>query len=500
MRKLHIPEDFLRVIWQRQQFDSSRLHTSDGQPVRILSPGIANTDGGPDFRNAKIRIGDTTFLGDVELHREAASWEEHHHHSDPHYNRVVLHVVLSVDPLSAPAQTASKRAIPVLVLHPFLDDHLRGEFVRSLLAEDGGRTHTLACYGLNESVPEQLVTRWLQHLAIERIELKIRRYEERMKQLIDEQRSTIREPYPRYYGNPDEIPPPTTDYTRKDFTSRALWEQTLYEGMMEALGFSKNREPFRTLAQSMRLEVLRRHNLSDTHTMMALLFGAGGLLPRTRTLPEKGARAYVRALRRTWRTLRPSFKGKILHEGDWLFFRLRPANFPTARLASMCFLLPSLFGEESFRSLIRLMKNDPLSTRQRMDLLHRMFAFEADEFWGHQYHFAGVPSKHGIALGAARINDILLNAVVPILLLYARIFKDGKVRQRSRTILNALPPSQPNTVTRTMERQLLKEKQHLANSVLQQGAIQLFKFYCSPARCAECDIGRAVGLGKPGAR
>ncbi len=102
---------------------------------------------------------------------------------------------------------------------------------------------------------------------------------ERLKQLIDEQQTTLREPYPRYYGNPDDIPAPQNEYTRKDYASRALWDQVLYEGIVEGMGYAKNRVPFRALSHNLRLEMLRQCTITDSQTMMALLFGAAGLLP-----------------------------------------------------------------------------------------------------------------------------------------------------------------------------------------------------------------------------
>jgi hypothetical protein len=263
---------------------------------------------------------------------------------------------------------------------------------------------------------------------------------------------------------------------------------------MEAMGFSKNRGPFQQLAQSMRLDFLRTHTLSDVHTMMALLFGAAGLLPSSRGLPEKESRAYVISLRKKWKFLRPSFKGVLLNEGDWLFFRLRPVNFPTARLAAMCYLLQSLFGDESFRRLITIFKSETLSAKNRMRSIHSLFGFVSDEFWQHHYHFHGRKGRMGIVLGSARINDIIMNGIIPVVLLYARIFKNQQVRAHAKQLFASMPVAQENSITRTMQQQLLKEKGTLDSALLQQGAIQLYKFYCLPRRCSECDIGKKTSL------
>ena len=102
MNSPHIPERFLRHIWEQQRFTSTDLHTSDGRKVEILFPGLPNSDAGPDFMNAHIRVGKTIYAGDVELHRDAGEWESHMHSADPHYNRIILHVVLTADHLRRP--------------------------------------------------------------------------------------------------------------------------------------------------------------------------------------------------------------------------------------------------------------------------------------------------------------------------------------------------------------------------------------------------------------
>ena len=494
MNTQRIPERFFRHIWQQQRFNTGGLRTPDGRRVEILSPGTPNTDGGPDFTGAQIRIGNVTYHGDVELHLDALEWDTHLHQNDPHYNRVILHVVLTADPLQPPSHTASKRSLPLLVLHPYLDDTLRTAWMQAIVDDRSERNKTIPCYDLNDVVPVDLTERWLTRLAHERMEMKVRRFEERLKELIDEGRLVIREPFPRYYGNPDEIPPPVKEYTRRDFANRSNWEQLLYEAIMEGLGYSKNTTPFLDLAQSMRLKILRQHDLNDSSVNMALLFGAAGLLPAIKSVPEKVARQYVRQLRKQWKELRPSFRGRILHSADWLFFRLRPGNFPTARLASMCFILPSLFAEDGFRRLINVFKQESLSSKRRIDAMQKMFNFEPDEFWCSRYRFEQRSGGKRLSIGDERVNDLIVNCIIPVVLLYARIFKDASIRVHAQQVFSQLPSPQENSVTRVLQQQLLKKKLAFKSALLHQGGIQLYRLFCTPARCPECAIGAHLHL------
>jgi hypothetical protein len=490
----HIPERFLRYVWLHQHFNAAILHTADGRKVEILSPGKPNSDGGPDFSEARIRIGNVTFHGDVELHTDAREWAAHLHDTDDHYNRVILHVVLTADPLAPPARTASKRFLPLLVLHPYLDDTLRATWLRAISDERTDRRKTIPCADRNHTVPRDTVDDWIHRLAHERLELKILRCEERLRELMDEERFVVREPYPRYYGSPEEIPIPNRDYSRREYTNKGPWEQILYEGIMEGLGYGKNTEAFLLLSQSVRLSSLRSQGLTAVDRTMALLFGAAGLIPPAKDLTNADARTYARVLRKHWKSNRPSYKGRVFRSGDWQFFRLRPQNFPTVRLAALCFLLPELFGDDGFRKFIGLFKDSDLPAKDRLQACRRLFEFTPDDFWRHHYHFRQKPSQHGIAIGSARINDLIVNCILPIVMLYARIFKDRSVREHAHAMFRLLPPLQDNVVTRVLQSQLLRERGRFSTAFQQQGGIQLFKFFCAPARCSSCAVGSFLGL------
>ena len=490
----HIPERFLRHIWQHLHFNVSNLCTADGRKVEILFPGRPNADAGPDFSDARIRIGRITYIGDVELHKTAEEWRSHFHQTDQHYNRVILHVVLTSSPLAPPARTINKRELPLLVLHPYLDDTLRSAWRKAITDDRHERNKSIPCHERNNTVPADVMERWIDRLAHERVEMKIRRFEERLKELVDEQKLIIHEPYPRYYGNPDEIPPPEREYTRRDYSNKSLWEQLLYEATMEGLGYSKNSGAFLELAQSMRLSAIRQQGFADPTNAMSLLFGAAGLIPSERQTVDREARAYVRVLRRKWKALRHLYRGKVLQPGDWMFFRLRPGNFPTARLAAMCFLLPSIFSEEGFRSIISLFKKEGLSTRERVDMSRSIFHFQADQFWQHRYRFDRHVSSRGVSLGRERINDLLVNGVLPVVLLYARLFNAHDVRRNAHAMLVALPHIQENSTTRVMQRELLKKRIRLTSALSQQGCIHLYTLYCVHERCTECEVGKYLEM------
>lgn len=470
-----------------------------GERIEILDIGTPNRDAGPDFRDARIRIGSTLYKGDVEVHHNLADWQKHCHSGDPKYNRVILHVVLRWHPrvpLLKPPKTHSGREVPTLVLEPFLTEPIRIVWQRAILDERRERTQTIPCYERNDDVNSSIIHSWVEKLAIERIELKIRKFEERLKEIVDEHRLVVKEPYPRYYDDPSELPPPVKGYTQKDFSRKIFWEQLLYEGMMEGLGYSKNQEPFLRLARNLTLEFVHEHQGGDGSRILniqAMLFGAAGLLTPQRPIGDAEARKYLASLRKAWSVIRKKYRKEILHRADWQFFRLRPPNFPTVRLAAMSFLLQKFAGRSLLREIVQVLKSTSTQQKEKLDELQSLFSVEADGFWAE--HFTFERKSHRPAkklLGAERIEDIILNAVIPIVLLYARIFKDSAVRTAAMRLYQHFPAAASNSIVKTMQAQLLKKRVPLNSACFQQGTIQLYKFYCVEARCAECEVGKIV--------
>ncbi|HWP82449.1 MAG TPA: DUF2851 family protein [Bacteroidota bacterium] len=496
-KRSNIHERFLRHIWSKQYIKGASLLTIDNIPLKVLKAGILNPDGGPDFTDAEIIIGGTRYRGDVEIHRTPLEWLQHQHQHDPRYNKVILHVVLEGDPQSAQTFAESGRRIPVLVLDRVLSQPIRVLWQKAILDERARTSEVIPCSRLNADIPSELLHDWLRKLSVERLELKLRRFEERLRQLAEEEIMAFREPHRRYgeiprEGYPEEIPPPTIELKQHHFSKKRLWEQVLYEGVMDALGFSKNREPFVRLAQSVTLQRVEELRVSsNTHQLEALLFGAAGLLPSPKGVQLKESRAYLRSLRSEWQDIKRLFKSDLLKAADWQFFPTRPLNFPTVRLAAAVGLIQKILHEDLFRKIIQSFKS-LLSPPETHESLLRLFHAELPPFWQSHYTFDQTSPTPVRALGRSRINDIIVNTILPIVLLYARIFKEREIRERVLGFYEWFPPLSENSVTKLMENQLNRGKVKISSVSLQQGIIQLYKYYCVEKRCAECEVGRVV--------
>ena len=508
----HVPERFLRQLWKHLQFDTSKLQTTDSRQVEILSPGKLNTDGGPDFANARIRIGGIVYRGNVELHQNDKEWTQHAHQLDAKYNSVILHVVFrknirqknggqGSDNLTT---TKSKRNIPVLILEPYLTSSYRTLWEKMILDERSERLATIKCFSVNDSVEGTLIQSWLKKLAVERIELKVRRFEERLKELVDEQKPfVVNEPPSRYdeipFGiNPEDLPPPITTYDQRDFGKISLWNQLLFEGVMEALGYSKNQQPFIKIAQNLRLELIREllnspMPMECVKDIEAMLFGVAGMLSPSLKSNDAVSKSYMKKLGASWKNFRHMYHRVILHEAEWQFFRMRPDNFPTVRIAGVARMIPQLLQKDFFKSVIQTAKSQEFSANRKVRQLQSLFIVHTDGYWQHHYLFGEIAKQTVTTLiGKSRADDIVLNVVIPICLLYARIFKDKEVRHGALEIFEECPGLSDNTITRIIEKQLIKQKFKLDSAMLQQGALQLYKFYCVEERCKECAIGKEV--------
>ena len=472
----------------------SELRTIDGRRVEILDPGKLQDGAGPDVRDAVIKVGSTVLAGDVEFHRDSPGWNQHGHHLKQSYNRVILHVVLNGSRNNV-AVTQSGRAVPLLVLLPFLT--LPAESLWKEFIADDRSVSSLPCFRKNDDVPHQVIQRWLHGVDNERMELRILRLRERLLELVHETSRELAEPRQEYgeaaiEGFPEEVPLPYPELSRAALSDRRLWEQVLYEGILEGLGYSRNRTPFVRLARIVPLSFVRSAGLQgDPARLSALLFGVSGLLPTIRSLKEKQSRTFVRSLLRSWREFRTIRTIGRIHPAEWQFSPSRPHNFPTVRIAAVCGITQNILLHEMFRRLIQTAKS-AIPVRERLKQLQRLFIVESDEFWTHHYNFDRPTRRPIRLLGLSRINDIIVNTVFPLSLLYARVFRDATVRQGVHALREGFPLLSENSSTRIIEKELFHGEKALTSLSLQQGAIQLYRYYCAKKRCAECDIGRRV--------
>lgn len=426
------------------------------------------------------------YSGSVEIHRDASDWAGHRHHEAARYNCVILHVALFARRTARPATTNSGRPVPVLLLGRHLDAIPQVRRAAWLGRIPPGTDRALPCSGVNELIAPGLLQEWLTRLGTERLEKKSLRWGRRLSALLDE----ACDPVGARTGAIADRPP--SRYARGDFVSPFFWDQVLYEALMEGLGYAKNRQAFRILAQTAPLASLRRIGLENTPNVLAVLFGASRLLPDPAVLEDPLAQRYAADLRDRWRILSYAFPSSPLHASDWQFFRLRPSNFPTSRIAAFAYALPVIF-RAGFRGYLDILHSgqsvDHAARRLRSTLTVR-----ARGFWRYRAGFDEPAVGGGSAIGRARATELIINAILPLGLQFADTFGDAGLRTAVRTMLTEWSIAPAHRILAQMRADLFRGRVAANSPLLYQGAIELYGEYCSRLRCRECLVGAACGF------
>lgn len=440
---LRIPEALIHDLWAARRFDTTTLATTEGAPVVVLDPGTRNTDRGADFSGARLRIGETEWAGDVEIHPTSGGWFDHRHHEDPVYDRVVLHVALYADVWTGALHRTDGTAIPEVLLYPLLDAPLR-----QLLYQFYTRpTGTLLCADGWPRVPASLRDLWIRTLALERLRARRARLAEAFLQTPD-------------------------------------LESLLHERLFAALGYAKNDAPMTTLAQRLPLDLVRQFD--DVRDLEALHLGVAGLLPTPADLldSDRATADYVMALRDRFERLQLHLEIPVMERTAWRFFRLRPANFPPLRIAQAVALLRAggLLHRDPLGILLQAMR-----TEDREEALRASLRAVPGPFWETHVRLEKSTKPRRPTLGRARRDALLANAVVPVLLLHAEQTGDSALETALFDVLRALPAAH-DEVTRRFEALGTRPR----DAFTAQGLQQLYRTRCAEARCLSCRIGQQL--------
>ncbi len=383
-----LPEDFLHYVWRSRYYDGSRLRTQAGQPVQVLHPGRWNHDQGPDFWEARLRIGGLAWHGQVELHLHSRDWYRHGHETDPLYNNVVLHVVLESDGRAVQRQDGS--CIPEVVLGPHIPPALLDRYQALRLAET-----QVPCAALLAEVGALPRRMWVERMAIERIEAKAEAMKARLTTRVQD------------------------------------WEQVLWEEIAAMMGGPVNQTEFRRLAQGTPWTMLRRY-LHPPEQAEALLWGLAGTLESSTETDS-----FYQSLRAHWAFIRHKHQLSPLPPLVLRFHRMRPAAFPTIRLSQLAHLLAT------FPTLIDLLQPEG----QAHFLQTKVSA--AAYWWSHS-RFGDPTAERPKHLGKGQKQVLITNTLIPFGWVYHQAHGFHDANRFIEGPLRALSPEN-NRHTRAME-------------------------------------------------
>jgi len=418
-------EDFLHYVWQHKKMSLKSLKTTTQESITLKAVGLANVNSGPDFFNAQLSIGTQLWAGNVEIHVKSSDWYVHHHETDAAYDNVILHVVWEHN---MEIYRKDNTPIPTLELKNYVLPHTYKNY-NTLLNQ---KQYWIPCEPNMKEVDDFTVNHWLERLYLERLEGKYKAIET---QLIE---------------------------------SKQNWEAVLFWQLAKNFGLKVNGDAFLSIAKSMDFSVVRKSQF-EAHQLEALFFGQAGLLN------TEAQDTYVSELKSTYAFLKTKFS--ITNNGvlPVQFFRLRPPNFPTIRLAQLAALYSRCTN--LFSSIIEA---------QSLDQLHAIFEGAASKFWDTHYTFEKTSKSTPKTLTKSFMNLLIINTIVPIKFAFNKYNRQTN-QEDVVAIMRKIP----------MEHNSIVDKFHTLyafgkTAFDSQALIQLKQNYCSKNKCLQCAIGSAL--------
>ncbi len=392
--KIKISEKFLHYIWKNKLYNSEELTDTEGNKIEIISPGIQNGDAGPDFFNAKIKIENTIWAGNVEIHIKSSDWNKHNHHKDKAYNNVILQIVAEND---KKCFNADNKPVKTCILN--FDKTLIKKYLTLI-----NNPQDISCKNFITETDKFYLNSWLSAMLIERAEKKTNR----AKLLLD--------------------------------FKTGGWEEIFYILTARAFGFKVNALPFEMLAKSLPLIIPAKHK-NNKFQIEALFFGQAGMLEK-----EIKNDKYYSNLKKEYEFLRKKYNLTPLETHLWKFLRIRPSNFPTIRI--------SQFADLIFKSTHLFSK---ILEAKKITEIEKMFDIKAGEYWNTHYNFGKTSTFKEKKLGKTAVNSIIINTVIPVLLLYGKEKDKPEITEKALNFLENIKPEK-NNIVKKWEKSGLKIK------------------------------------------
>lgn len=379
-------EQLLHYVWKHKIFPLQMLQTTSGQPVEVIDPGLPNTNAGPDFFNAKLKIDGTLWVGNVEIHTQASDWQSHGHDRDRAYDTVILHVV---EESNCDVYRTNGELVPQMVLPC-------PEAVRRRYDELRQTEIYPPCYSILGSLPKLTVHSWLSALQVERFEQKARAISQRLERCNNH------------------------------------WEDVFFITLARNFGFGLNGDAFEAWANRLPFRAVDKHR-DNLLQVEAFFLGQAGLLQEN--LPD--ADEYYLKLQKEFSYLQHKFELPApMPAEQWRFLRLRPGNFPHVRLAQ----LANLYHKE--QSLF-----SQVMEAETPEAVKKILTARTSEYWEEHFNFKKSSPRQEKRTGDGALNLIIINTVVPFLYAYGLHKADETLCDRATRFLESLK-AENNHITR----------------------------------------------------
>ena len=446
----NVSESQLIEVWQHQLLDRTGLVTEGGEPIEIIYPGRINDNRGPDFRDAVIATGRGLIKGDIEVHVKSGGWQAHRHHRDEVYNRVIMHVVMWHNSKTA-TNLQNGRAVPILALHKYI----KVPISRWSNLPCSPTTPNVPCLNVAQRLATVIIAGFLDKAGEERFLAK-------------------------------------ADKFKRDLSQMAA-SQSLYQGIMGALGYAKNKLSFLELAHRLPLQVLEmiaQGRMTDEEYLarqQALLLGTAGLLPsqrQDRHQENRLADGWINRLEKLWAS---SQHTGAMSLSAWNLFKVRPNNAPIRRLVAMSYLMLRYRERGIFEELLNMVKEAPDSRGYYG--LETGLLVTASGYWVDHFDFGSWSRLASpTLLGNERAADIIVNVLLPFTFAWSQFSSQPELERKAFDLYRRYPRLVANSVERHMAKQLGLSCRLVNAAQRQQGLIHIYNHRCTQGRCDACSL------------
>lgn len=408
-------EELLHYIWKFQKFNQKQLYTTEGESIIVIHPGNHNHHSGPDFKEAKIKIGSTEWFGNVEIHVKSSDWFQHQHQKDSNYQNVILHVVWEhdLDEFHRPTLTLSEKVSKLLINR-----------YESLMQKES----FISCEDHLPVLNDFEWNQWIERLLIERIEHKTTR----IKQGLAENQNN--------------------------------WTETFYQHLAYNFGLSTNQDAMMELTKRIPLKILEKHKQQRIQ-IEALLFGTSGLLPEDQD-------EYTSQLKSEFIFLQKKYGIQSMRKENWNFGRIRPASFPTIRIAQLAALI-----QQSYHLFSQIIQ--PISIKE----IQQYFDVSVSDYWHTHFTFEKQSQSKVKPIGKSKKDNIIINTIAPFQFCYGREMNQPKLVTNALALLEQ-SKKEKNKITSFFENQYIVHD----SAYQSQALIHLYKQYCKPKQCLKCRV------------
>ena len=418
-------ENLLQFIWQNRFIRTGPYHTTEGILLEIINPGIHNFNQGPDFLNARIKLAETEWAGNIELHVQSSDWYKHHHEKDPNFKNIILHVVW-IDDINIVGQPGI--GIPTFCIQPYVSNFLLNKYASLMLDYPFAKP----CYSYLPAMSQLKWLAWKERLVLERLEKKTKKICQYLKE-----------------ANQD-------------------WETITWWLLASNFGLKVNEHLFESMARSIPLRILANHR-NQIQQLESILMGQCNLLN------QPFEEHYPKMLQKEYRYLKNKYRLQNIIAQP-AFLRMRPASFPTLRLAQLAKMIHR--NDHFF---------DYFKNEENISLVQKKLMVFPNDYWLYHYRFDDIGIFKEKRMGISMVNSILINTVIPLLFAYGYFKKESSFQVKALNWLMELG-SERNRITNEWSSYKVFNKTAFDSQAL----IELSQSYCKEKLCLNCAVGISI--------